>query len=353
MCYNNQNRCGNTRNFPKSETLPLCGTHFRREPEMIEVSGLTKTYGNKRGITDISFTISEGEIVGFLGPNGAGKSTTMNVITGYLSATAGAARVADIDILENPLEAKKHIGYLPQDPPLYLDMTVDEYLNFIYDIKAVKGNLKERKEHIDRICDMVGVTHVRGRVINNLSGGYKQRVGLAQALIGDPDVLILDEPTVGLDPKQIIEIRNVIKDLGKNRTIILSTHILQEVSAVCERVLVINNGRLVADDTPTHLSAMLTGEHKLEYRIAGPKDKIVQVLRSVDGVKVVTPTIEAEPGAFEYLVESAEHLDVRKLIFSALSKAGYPVLLLKNQDLSLEDVFIQLTDDQKSSAKRG
>lgn len=320
---------------------------------MIEVSGLTKTYGNKRGITDISFTINEGEIVGFLGPNGAGKSTTMNVITGYLSATAGAAKVAGIDILENPLEAKKHIGYLPQDPPLYLDMTVEEYLNFIYDIKGVKKENESRKAHIDRICEMVGITQVRSRVINNLSGGYKQRCGLAQALVGDPDVLILDEPTVGLDPKQIIEIRNVIKDLGRNRTIILSTHILQEVSAVCERVLVINNGRLVADDTPTHLSALLTGEHKLEYRIAGPKDKIVQVLRSVDGVKVVTPTIEAEPGAFEYLVESAEHLDVRKLIFSALSRAGYPVLLLKNQDLSLEDVFIQLTADQKSSGKRG
>lgn len=320
---------------------------------MIEVSGLTKTYGNKRGITDISFTINEGEIVGFLGPNGAGKSTTMNVITGYLSATAGAAKVAGIDILENPLEAKKHIGYLPQDPPLYLDMTVDEYLNFIYDIKGVKKEDESRKAHIDRICAMVGITQVRSRVIGNLSGGYKQRCGLAQALVGDPDVLILDEPTVGLDPKQIIEIRNVIKDLGRNRTIILSTHILQEVSAVCERVLVINNGRLVADDTPTHLSALLTGEHKLEYRIAGPKDKIVGVLRSVDGVKVVTPTIEAEPGAFEYLVESAEHLDVRKLIFSALSRAGYPVLLLKNQDLSLEDVFIQLTADQKSSAKRG
>ena len=320
---------------------------------MIEVSGLTKTYGNKRGITDISFTINEGEIVGFLGPNGAGKSTTMNVITGYLSATAGAAKVAGIDILENPLEAKKHIGYLPQDPPLYLDMTVEEYLNFIYDIKGVKKADESRKAHIDRICEMVGITQVRSRVINNLSGGYKQRCGLAQALVGDPDVLILDEPTVGLDPKQIIEIRNVIKDLGRNRTIILSTHILQEVSAVCERVLVINNGRLVADDTPTHLSALLTGEHKLEYRIAGPKDKIVQVLRSVDGVKVVTPTIEAEPGAFEYLVESAEHLDVRKLIFAALSKAGYPVLMLKNQDLSLEDVFIQLTADKKSSAKRG
>ena len=320
---------------------------------MIEVSGLTKTYGNKRGITDISFTINEGEIVGFLGPNGAGKSTTMNVITGYLSATAGAAKVAGIDILENPLEAKKHIGYLPQDPPLYLDMTVEEYLNFIYDIKGVKKEDESRKAHIDRICEMVGITQVRSRVIGNLSGGYKQRCGLAQALVGDPDVLILDEPTVGLDPKQIIEIRNVIKDLGRNRTIILSTHILQEVSAVCERVLVINNGRLVADDTPTHLSALLTGEHKLEYRIAGPKDKIVGVLRSVDGVKVVTPTIEAEPGAFEYLVESAEHLDVRKLIFSALSRAGYPVLLLKNQDLSLEDVFIQLTADHKSSAKRG
>ncbi len=320
---------------------------------MIEVSGLTKTYGSKRGITDISFSINEGEIVGFLGPNGAGKSTTMNVITGYMSATAGAARVADIDILENPLEAKKHIGYLPQDPPLYLDMTVDEYLDFIYDIKGVKGSGKQRKEHIDHVCEMVGITQVRERVINNLSGGYKQRCGLAQALIGDPDVLILDEPTVGLDPKQIIEIRNVIRDLGQNRTIILSTHILQEVSAVCERVLVINKGRMVADDTPTHLSAMLTGEHKLEYRIAGPKEKIVQVLRSVDGVKMVTPTIEAEPGAFEYLVDSAEHLDVRKLIFSALSKVGYPVLLLKNQDLSLEDVFIQLTADKKSSAKRG
>ncbi len=318
---------------------------------MIEVSGLTKTYGNKRGISDISFSIDEGEIVGFLGPNGAGKSTTMNVITGYLSATAGAACVAGIDILENPLEAKKHIGYLPQDPPLYLDMTVNEYLNFIYDLKGVKGGMKERKEHIDRVCQMVGITNVRERVINNLSGGYKQRCGLAQALIGDPDVLILDEPTVGLDPKQIIEIRNVIKDLGKNRTIILSTHILQEVSAVCERVLVINNGRLVADDTPTHLSAMLTGEHKLEYRIAGPKDKIVACIRSVDGIKTVTPTVEAEPGAYEYLVESAEHLDARKLIFNALSRAGYPILLLKNQDLSLEDVFIRLTADQKTSSK--
>ena len=228
---------------------------------MIEVTGLTKTYGKKRGITDITFTIDEGEIVGFLGPNGAGKSTTMNVITGYLSATA-----------------KKHIGYLPEHPPLYLDMTVSEYLNFIYDIKGAK---QPRKAHIDAICEMTGVSHVRDRVMNNLSKGYRQRCGLAQALVGDPDVLILDEPTVGLDPIQIIEIRNVIKGLGKNRTIILSTHILQEVSAICERVLVINNGRLVADDAPEHLSAMLTGD---PYFHIHPYEKEADIYPALDGI---------------------------------------------------------------------
>ena len=318
---------------------------------MLEVKDLTKKYGDNTAIDHLSFNIGAGRIYGFLGPNGAGKSTTMNIITGYLAPTEGSVIIDGIDILKEPVKAKEKIGYLPEIPPLYLDMTVNEYLDFIYDIKGVKGGMKERKEHIDKVCEMVGISQVRERVINNLSGGYKQRCGLAQALVGDPDVLILDEPTVGLDPKQIIEIRNVIKDLGKNRTIILSTHILQEVSAVCERVLVINNGRLVADDTPTHLSAMLTGEHKLEYRIAGPKDKIIACIRSVDGVKSVTPTVEAEPGAYEYLVESAEHIDARKLIFQSLARAGYPVLLLKNQDLSLEDVFIRLTADKKSPAK--
>lgn len=313
---------------------------------MIEVSGLTKTYGHKRGINDVTFKINEGEIVGFLGPNGAGKSTTMNIITGYLSATSGSARVAGIDILDRPIEAKRHIGYLPEHPPLYLDMTVNEYLNFICDLKGVKTN---RKAHIDGICEQVGITQVRTRVMNNLSKGYKQRCGLAQAMIGDPDVLILDEPTVGLDPIQIIEIRNVIKQLGKNRTIILSTHILQEVSAVCERVLVINNGRLVADDNPVHLSAMLTGEHKLLFRIAGPQAQIVSRLRSIDGVKSVQPTIEAEPGAFEYQVESAENVDIRKPAFFALSQAGYPILRLTNQDLSLEEVFVRLTEKAPST----
>lgn len=310
---------------------------------MIEVSGLTKTYGNKRGITDINFSISEGEIVGFLGPNGAGKSTTMNVITGYLSATDGSATIDGIDVLTDPISAKKNIGYLPEQPPLYLDMSVTEYLNFIYDLKGVK---LPRKEHINTVCEMVGLTDHRGRLMRNLSKGYKQRCGLAQALVGDPKVLILDEPTVGLDPKQIIEIRNVISELGKNRTIILSTHILQEVSAICERVLVINKGEMVADDTPDHLSALITGDHKHLFRIYGPKDQVAARLKSVDGVRSVTPTIEAEPGAFEYLVESVENLDVRKTIFNALARAGYPILQLKNQELSLEDIFIKLVEDK-------
>jgi ABC-2 type transport system ATP-binding protein len=241
---------------------------------MIEVSSLTKTYGKKRGIDRLSFTIGEGEIVGFLGPNGAGKSTTMNIITGYLSANSGAARIDGIDILEDPMEAKKHIGYLPEQPPLYLDMTVEEYLNFIFDLKNVK-DLK-RRTHLAEICELVGLTDHYKRVCRNLSKGYKQRVGLAQALVGNPEVLILDEPTVGLDPKQIIEIRNVIKNLGKDRTIILSTHILQEVSAICERVLVINNGQLVADDKPENLSSLITGDRKLIYRIAGRETQSVK-----------------------------------------------------------------------------
>ena len=219
---------------------------------MIEVTNLVKHYGDKKAVDGISFSIHEGELVGFLGPNGAGKSTTMNVLTGYLSATSGSAKINGIDILENPIAAKRHIGYLPEQPPLYMDMAVNEYLDFICDLKGVK---EHRKEHISEICELAGITNVYKRMIRNLSKGYKQRVGLAQALIGDPEVLILDEPTVGLDPIQIIEIRNVIKDLGKKRTVILSSHILPEVQAICERVLVINHGKIIANDTPANLSS--------------------------------------------------------------------------------------------------
>lgn len=323
----------------------LCGTTAGGNHRMIEVSNLTKTYGKKRGIDRLSFTIGDGEIVGFLGPNGAGKSTTMNIITGYLSASSGAARIGGIDVLEDPVAAKKQIGYLPEQPPLYLDMTVEEYLDFIFDLKASRE--LNRRDHIMEICELVGLKDQYKRVIRNLSKGYKQRVGMAQALIGNPEVLILDEPTVGLDPKQIIEIRNVIKNLGKDRTIILSTHILQEVSAICERVLVINNGQIVADDKPENLSAMITGDRKLSVRVAGPQDMVRKILRSIDGVQFADVTVQAEKGSYDFLVEAKPNVDIRKPMFMALAKAGYPILQLRSMDLSLEDIFLSLVEEKK------
>lgn len=314
---------------------------------MIEVSHLTKSYGNKRGVSDISFKIDEGEIVGFLGPNGAGKTTTMNILTGYLSATSGVVKIAGIDILEDPIGAKKHIGYLPEQPPLYMDMTVREYLDFIYDLKSVAE--PNRQAHIDEVLGLTGIGDVYPRVIKNLSKGYRQRVGLAQALIGDPDVLILDEPTVGLDPRQIIEIRNVIKELGKKRTIILSTHILPEVSVVCERVLVINNGVIVADNTPQALSSSVGGERKYSIRVSGPKEQVQRLLRAHDGVKYCEFLSEGEPGAFDFMLEAQEKIDIRKSLFHALARENFPILMLKPLGATLEDIFIQLVSDEPQS----
>jgi ABC-2 type transport system ATP-binding protein len=311
---------------------------------MIEVTGLTKTYGKNRGISDISFSIPEGQIVGFLGPNGAGKTTAMNIVTGYLSADAGTVKIAGIDVLEKPLEAKRHIGYLPEHPPLYHAMTVEEYLDFAYELKGVKSPSQE--DHINGICKMTGLTEVYRRVIGHLSKGYKQRVGLAQALIGDPDVLILDEPTVGLDPRQIVEIRNVIKKMGKSRTIILSTHILPEVSAVCERVLVIANGVIVADDKPGNLAGAVSGERMLVVRVAGPKDGAGSLLRGIDGVRRAEALGEMESGSFDFLVESLPNIDIRKPLFAALAKAGWPILMLRPQNASLEDIFLKLTEEE-------
>lgn len=312
---------------------------------MIEVNSLTKQYGDKRGVRDISFKIDEGEIVGFLGPNGAGKSTTMNIITGYLSATSGSAKIGGIDVLENPLEAKKQIGYLPELPPLYLDMTVKDYLDFVYELKGAKARVPEQKKHIKNICELVGINEVYNRVIRNLSKGYRQRVGLAQALIGDPEVLILDEPTVGLDPRQIVEIRDVIRELGKKRTIILSTHILPEVEQICERVLVIKEGRIIADDTPSGLSARVSQGHSLALRAAGPKNAVANTVRAVPGVRVVTALPDREEGACDLQVESDGQVDIRKPLFRALATAGYPILQLRPQDLSLEEIFMTLTED--------
>ncbi|MBQ7900726.1 MAG: ABC transporter ATP-binding protein, partial [Clostridia bacterium] len=251
---------------------------------MIEISNLTKRYGNGVALENVSFTVNKGEILGFLGPNGAGKSTTMNIITGYISATSGTVTVDGYDNVANSMECKKMIGYLPEIPPLYNDMTVDEYMNFVYDIKKAK---QPRQEHISSILDTVGISDVSGRLIKNLSKGYKQRVGIAQALVGDPEILILDEPTVGLDPKQINEIRSVISELGKQRTVILSTHILPEVSAICDRVIIINKGKIVAEDTPENLSRKLTNDNKFVVRVAGDKGAIESIVSSIEGVKYI------------------------------------------------------------------
>ncbi len=312
---------------------------------MIEVSNLVKKYGPKKAVSDISFTIGDGEIVGFLGPNGAGKSTTMNIITGYLSATQGSVKIDGIDILDDPIAAKKRIGYLPEQPPLYLDMTVEEYLDFVYELKKVK--MENRQDHINDVCEQVGIEHVYKRIIKNLSKGYKQRVGLAASLIGDPETLILDEPTVGLDPRQIIEIRNVIKSLGKKRTIILSSHILPEVQAVCERVLVISNGVIVADNTPENLSNNLTGAHRLTMKIKGAQKAIESAIKATDNVKKVDCIGEREDGVFEFHVESDENTDVRERLFYALAKANLPIMALGSLDLSLEDIFLKLTTEEE------
>lgn len=306
---------------------------------MIEVQNLSKQYGDKRAVDGISFTANDGEILGFLGPNGAGKSTTMNMLTGYISSTGGRALIDGVDILENPIKAKKNIGYLPELPPLYMDMTVKEYLNFIYDLKKCK---LPRISHLKDICGLVKIDHVYKRIIRNLSKGYRQRVGLAQALVGNPSVLILDEPTVGLDPKQIIEIRTLIKRLGKNHTVILSSHILSEVQAVCDKIIVINDGRIVADDTETALSDKLTGSHMLTAKIYGDFDTVSKAVLGIEDVKLCEQVNERD-GVIEYRIESEEGADVRRSLFEKMAALGCPILELKSAELSLEDIFLKLT----------
>lgn len=310
---------------------------------MIEVRNIVKKYGDKYAVNDISFAVNSGEIVGFLGPNGAGKSTTMNILTGYLSATSGTVKIDGHDILEEPTKAKRLIGFLPELPPLYMDMTVKEYLDFVYDLKGCKF---PRRPHINEICELIKITDVYNRMIKNLSKGYKQRVGFAQALIGNPPVLILDEPTVGLDPRQIIEIRNLVKKLGKTHTVILSTHILQEVQSVCDRIIVINKGQLVADGDADTLTYKVAGNRKLIARISGSKTEIVKTLRALDSVIYVEPLSSKEPGSYDYLVESQPNVDIRKMMFSTLAQKGWPLIGLRSMDMSLEDVFVQLITNE-------
>lgn len=307
---------------------------------MIEVRNLTKHYGDKIAVNDISFTVEDGEILGFLGPNGAGKSTTMNMLTGYISSTSGTALINGIDILDDPIKAKANIGYLPEIPPLYIDMTVKSYLNFIFDLKKCK---LPRKAHLSDICELCKVTDVKDRIIKHLSKGYKQRVGLAQALIGNPPVLVLDEPTVGLDPKQIIEIRNLIKKLGRTHTVILSSHILSEIQAVCDRVIIINKGEIAADDTADNLSKKISADHRLIVRIEGKKDEILYELRKIPGIKYVRADMEREPGVYEYEMEAEEGTDLRREVNKVVQEHGWTILLMKSSELTLEDIFLKIT----------
>ena len=308
---------------------------------MIEVTGLSKKYGSHLAVNDVSFSIKKGEVVGFLGPNGAGKSTIMNILTGYLSMTKGKVEIDGYNIVNNPEDAKRRIGYLPEIPPLYIDMKVREYLNFIYDLKKVKF---PKRPHIDEIMKLVKIDHVENRLIKNLSKGYRQRVGFAQALIGNPDVLILDEPTVGLDPKQIIEIRNLIERLGKNHTIILSSHILSEIQSVCERVIIINQGELVADDTPDNLSAKLSKDNSLVVRVTGDEAEMLSALASVKGVETVKSLGKKEAGSCDFNVVPKEGCDVRADIVKRVADRRKTLLMLSSNELSLEHIFLRLTE---------
>lgn len=307
---------------------------------MIEISHLVKYYGDKKAVDDLSFSIQEGEIVGFLGPNGAGKSTTMNILTGYLSATSGSVRVHGHDILENPREAKKQIGYLPETPPLYLDMTVSEYLHFVAGLKALPR--VQHRAAIERVMETVKITQVAGRLIRNLSKGYRQRVGLAQALLGNAEVLILDEPTVGLDPKQIIEIRDMIRELGKKHTVILSSHILSEVQAVCERVLIIHQGKLVLDRPIQSLSEGLHRELLFDVQVEGPEKAVIGKIRHITGVCGCEILQKPRDGQLLLRLKTKTDFDVRALFF-ALAEERWPMLALHPKDQSLEEIFIKLT----------
>ena len=312
---------------------------------MIEVNNLVRRYGKHIAVDHASFRIEKGEIVGFLGPNGAGKSTTMNILTGYLSATDGTVRIDGQDILENPTGIKRKIGYLPENPPLYQDMTVTEFLSFAAEIKGIPATA--RKEKMNSIMEIVGVKDVSKRLIKNLSKGYKQRVGLANAMIADPQTLILDEPTAGLDPKQILEIRDLIIEMGKDRTIILSSHILPEVSAVCKRVLIINQGRIVADDSPENLGKRILGGSHIHLRLDASEAAVRGALGKVSSVKKLEFRESQENGTVEAIAEAEKDTDIRRDLFRAFAAANIPILMMRSLDLSLEDIFLNLTTEEE------
>ena len=317
---------------------------------MIKVNNLVKSYGKKQVLNNVSFHINKGEVVGFLGPNGAGKTTTMNIITGYISSDSGSVTIGGNDILEKPYEVKKCIGYLPELPPLYYDMTVTEYLNFVYELKGAKNSIDVSKEkHIQDVLEAIHISHVSGRLIKNLSKGYKQRVGIAQALIGNPEVLILDEPTVGLDPKQIIEIRNLIGELKEDHTIILSSHVLPEVSAICERVIIISNGNIVAEDTPENLALKFFG-NRFVVSAVGCESDVEALFSSVPEVIKYSKKSEFGNTVTYNVTFSGDSVDSRIKLFNKFSNSDVSLIELKPVELSLEEIFVKLTD---SAEKEG
>ncbi len=310
---------------------------------MIEVSHLVKKYGDHVAVSDISMTIEPGKIYGFLGPNGAGKTTTMNVITGYLGATSGEVKVNGHDILKEPEEAKKCIGYLPEQPPLYMDMTVREYMNFVAELKKLEKAQKKRL--IAEAMETTKITEMADRLIKNLSKGYKQRVGFAQAILGYPDIIILDEPTVGLDPKQVVEVRDLIRDLGRNHTVILSSHILTEVSSVCDYVFIISKGKLVADDSTENLLGLMSGDQELELLVKGDHNVINTTLHGLHDIANIEYGQTTEPGVVRVTVRAKKGADLRESLFRTMAQKNLPLLQMQPVMKSLEDVFLELTQE--------
>lgn len=319
---------------------------------MIEVKNMVKRYGNHLAVDHLSFHVDKGQIYGFLGPNGVGKSTTMNIMTGYLASTEGEVLINGMNILEEPEKVKKCIGYLPEQPPLYIDMTVEEYLKFAADLKKIERT--KRKEQIEQVMEMTGIADVRERLIRNLSKGYRQRVGLAQAILGYPEILMLDEPMVGLDPKQMIEIRELIRSLSKNHTIILSSHILSEISAVCDYVMIMNHGKLVASDTTDNLEKMTMGSHALEMEVKGNRENVQKLLETVEEIESLewdTGDIKKnennEADTVSFTIKTDESVDIREKLFYMLAEAKIPVLKMQANRISLEDIFLELTQNEK------
>jgi ABC-2 type transport system ATP-binding protein len=316
---------------------------------LIEVDHLTKSYGKNVAVNDISFTVEKGEILGFLGPNGAGKTTTMRILTGYLPATGGSARIAGFDVFEQSMEVRRRIGYLPETPPLYPDMNVSRYLEFVARIKGVAG--AEITKQVDRAMEMANLTDRRNELIKRLSRGFRQRVGIAQAIVHNPDVVILDEPTVGLDPKQIIEVRKLIKGLAGEHTIILSTHILPEASQTCDRVVIINRGKIAAVDTPDNLTTQLKGSERVLMEVRGEEESLREAIDQVEGVTKVEIEATENPDHLKAIVESEPGIDLRGKLAAAVIGKGLELFELRAVSLSLEDIFLQLTTEEQSSAQ--